>query len=119
MDAARGPKESVVPVSRRAGAQRPGKVDLVIGRASWAGRLPWPAEDSPSGLWRSPGTRVGLIALRGSNPLSSALKPGCDYKANSLVAPRTTISRRSMRRWVAVLWHASFSCIAAALYFVF
>src|SRR5213592_3210042 len=24
-----------------------------------------------------------------------------------------------MRRWVAVLWHASFSCIAAALYFVF
>ena len=24
-----------------------------------------------------------------------------------------------MRRWVAVLWHASFSCIAAALYFLF
>ena len=24
-----------------------------------------------------------------------------------------------MRRWVAVLWHASFSCIAAALYFFF
>ncbi|MFI5509691.1 hypothetical protein ACIA48_19660 [Mycobacterium sp. NPDC051804] len=24
-----------------------------------------------------------------------------------------------MRRWVAVLWHASFSCVAAALYFVF
>ena len=30
------------------------------------------AEDSPSGLWRSLGKRVGLIALRGSNPLSSA-----------------------------------------------
>jgi hypothetical protein len=24
-----------------------------------------------------------------------------------------------MRRWVAVLWHASFSCVAAALYFAF
>src|SRR6478736_5077750 len=33
--------------------------------------------------------------------------------------PGHTISRRSMRRWVAVLWHASFSCIAAALYFLF
>ena len=31
-----------------------------------------PAEDSPSGLWRSLGKRVGLTALRGSNPLSSA-----------------------------------------------
>ena len=30
------------------------------------------AEDSPSGLWRSLGKRVGLTALRGSNPLSSA-----------------------------------------------
>ncbi|MGZ8748398.1 MAG: respiratory nitrate reductase subunit gamma, partial [Mycobacterium sp.] len=30
-----------------------------------------------------------------------------------------TTSRRSMRRWVAVLWHASFSCVAAALYFAF
>src|ERR1700739_4638889 len=38
-------------------------------------RLPWPTEDSPSGLWRSPGTRVGLIALAGSNPASSAV--GC------------------------------------------
>src|ERR1700761_6908799 len=37
--------------------------------------LAWPTEDSPSGLWRSPGTRVGLIALRGSNPLSSAVGP--------------------------------------------
>src|ERR1700722_3500592 len=41
-------------------------------------RLPWPTEDSPSGLWRSPGTRDGLIALAGSNPASSALSPGCD-----------------------------------------
>ena len=31
------------------------------------------AEDSPSGLWRSLGKRVGLTALRGSNPLSSAI----------------------------------------------
>src|SRR5258707_5221636 len=30
-------------------------------------------EDSPSGLWRSPGTRVGLTALAGSNPASSAV----------------------------------------------
>src|ERR1044072_3250938 len=30
-----------------------------------------------------------------------------------------TISRRSMRRWVAVVWHTSFSVLAAALYFVF
>ena len=29
-------------------------------------------EDSPSGLWRTPGTRVGLTALGGSNPPSSA-----------------------------------------------
>ncbi len=33
------------------------------------------AEDSPSGLWRSPGTRVGLTALAGSNPASSAMEP--------------------------------------------
>src|SRR4051812_10170791 len=52
------------------------------------GRLPWPAEDSPSGLWRSPGTRVGLIALAGSNPASSALGPGCLRLIDSLVAPR-------------------------------
>src|ERR1700756_963668 len=38
-------------------------------------QLPWPTEDSPSGLWRSPGTRVGLTALAGSNPASSA-QPG-------------------------------------------
>ena len=31
-------------------------------------------EDSPSGLWRSLGKRVGLTALRGSNPLSSATR---------------------------------------------
>ena len=30
------------------------------------------AEDSPSGLWRSLGKRVGLTALAGSNPASSA-----------------------------------------------
>ena len=57
-------------------------------RAHQAGRLPWPAEDSPSGLWRSPGTRVGLTALAGSNPASSALGPGCVQLADSLVAPR-------------------------------
>ena len=34
------------------------------------------AEDSPSGLWRSLGKRVGLTALRGSNPLSSATPTG-------------------------------------------
>ena len=34
--------------------------------------VPSSAEDSPSGLWRSLGKRVGLTALRGSNPLSSA-----------------------------------------------
>src|SRR5215510_9510409 len=50
-------------------------------RSRWA---PWPipprrafrvssgAEDSPSGLWRSLGKRVGLTALAGSNPASSA-----------------------------------------------
>src|SRR3954468_22270529 len=27
--------------------------------------------------------------------------------------------RRSMRRWVAVLWHATFSAVAAVLYFFF
>ena len=71
MDAARGPTASVVP--RRQGT------DATRARESRRlGRLPWPAEDSPSGLWRSPGTRVGLIALRGSNPLSSALGPRCD-----------------------------------------
>src|SRR5215472_19042924 len=47
-------------------------------------------EDSPSGLWRSPGTRVGLTALAGSNQASSALGPGCVRLADSLVAPRTT-----------------------------
>src|SRR4029079_847101 len=51
-------------------------------------RLPLPAEDSPSGLWRSPGTRVGLTALRGSNPASSALRPGCAPLGDSLVISR-------------------------------
>ncbi len=59
------------------------------GRAYQAGRLPWPAEDSPSGLWRSPGTRVGLIALTGSNPASSALGPRVrPVGSDELVAPR-------------------------------
>src|SRR5260370_13745100 len=46
------------------------------------------AEDSPGGLWRSPGTRVGLTAVRGSNPLTSALGPGCVELTDSLVATR-------------------------------
>ena len=39
------------------------------------------AEDSPSGLWRTLGKRVGVLPLAGSNPASSAgdLQPfdGC------------------------------------------
>ena len=37
------------------------------------------AEDSPSGLWRSLGKRVGLTALAGSNPASSARRLECEY----------------------------------------
>src|SRR4029077_15694091 len=72
-------------------------------------------EDSPSGLWRSPGTRVGLTALAGSNPASSALGRGC----GSRVALRPKATRRSMGRTVAVVWHASFSIAAGVLYFFF
>ncbi len=41
-------------------------------RRRHGGPLTYPAEDSPSGLWRSLGKRVGLTALAGSNPASSA-----------------------------------------------
>src|ERR1700760_2005424 len=58
-------------------------------------------------------------ALRGSNPLSSAPGPGCDRQALSHVAPRPPLSRRTMRRWIAVLWQASFVFIGAVLYFLF
>src|SRR3981081_2520456 len=43
-----GSNESVVPAT------------AAIAGLWFGGRLPWPTEDSPSGLWRSPGTRVGL-----------------------------------------------------------
>src|SRR5258708_29975563 len=76
---------------RRAGAKAiviPGRP--ATRRAHQTGRLPWPAEDSPSGLWRSPGTRVGLTALAGSNPASSALGPGCVQLTDSQIALRPT-----------------------------
>src|SRR6478735_7956553 len=57
------------------------------------------AEDSPSGLWRSLGKRVGLTALRGSNPLSSATlacaPPG--------VLPSTVITVETSQHW-SVPW---------------
>ena len=84
MDAARGPTRVYNP--RPGGLRRGGRdAVLVAGRGC---RLPWPAEDSPSGLWRSPGTRVGLTALAGSNPASSALSPGCGPPGRT---PGTTI----------------------------
>src|SRR6476660_9113797 len=46
------------------------------------------AEDSPSGLWRSLGKRVGLTALRGSNPL---------YSATSSQLPLAQPARRQAR----------------------
>jgi hypothetical protein len=43
------------------------------------------AEDSPRGLWRSLGKRVGLTALAGSNPASSASpKPEPDLRKRGL-----------------------------------
>src|SRR4029077_315697 len=79
-------------------------------------------EDSPSGLWRSPGTRVGLTALAGSNPASSALSPGCDqacFTSTRVWSLPDTSSRRGMGRRVATLWHATFSIAAGILYFFF
>ena len=52
------------------------------------------AEDSPSGLWRSLGKRVGLIALRGSNPLSSAT-----FRSPDLRQRRSWSAGASGRRW--------------------
>src|SRR3954452_971622 len=57
-----------------------------------------PAEDSPSGLWRSLGKRVGLTALRGSNPLSSAALTSEDTGSGS-----TSRARRLVSSAVAVL----------------
>src|SRR5436190_20477427 len=53
------------------------------------------AEDSPSGLWRSLGKRVGLTALRGSNPLSSAVLTGLASlrSVQAAMARRTSNSR--------------------------
>src|SRR6478736_7239454 len=39
------------------------------------------AEVSPSGLWRSLGKRVGLIALGGSNPPTSATRTASHIRA--------------------------------------
>src|SRR3978361_2318956 len=58
-------------------------------------------------------------ALRGSNPLSSALVRGAIVRRAVQVAPRPTNSRRSMRRWIAVLWNTSFLVLAGILYFFF
>ncbi len=56
---------------------RPHRPPRSTPRGDGSGRAPRPVpssvEDSPSGLWRSLGKRVGLTALRGSNPLSSAI----------------------------------------------
>ena len=59
---------------RRIGAAQD---DLVMMEPALARSAAWgrTKEDSPSGLWRTPGTRVGLTALGGSNPPSSAGKP--------------------------------------------
>src|SRR6202161_2260426 len=59
-------------------------------------------------------------ALAGSNPASSALSPGNDQAR--LVGSgrfRITSSRRSMRRRVAIFWHATLSLAAGVLYFFF
>src|SRR4051794_37338090 len=49
-----------------------------------AGPVTCPTEDSPSGLWRSLGKRVGLTALRGSNPLSSAARQAPGLRTGGL-----------------------------------
>ena len=58
----------------RVGPKTAPRVGAAIGAISRPSARPVlsSAEDSPSGLWRSLGKRVGLTALRGSNPLSSA-----------------------------------------------
>src|SRR5579884_2096083 len=80
-------------------------------------------EDSPSGLWRSPGTRVGLTALAGSNPASSAHAvrgaAGHDGRRWPPLDRLDDGLRRGMGRKVAILWHASFWIAAGALYFFF
>jgi hypothetical protein len=55
------------------------------------------AEDSPSGLWRSLGKRVGLTALRGSNPLSSATLTSADAGAGSTSRTRRPVSGLASR----------------------
>ena len=70
--------DKVTKVHQERSAQRWGlPPNARVGRTISApviGRVISLAEDSPSGLWRSLGKRVGLIALRGSNPLSSAIR---------------------------------------------
>src|SRR5699024_7931757 len=52
-------------------------------RPTGGGAITSLAEDSPSGLWRSLGKRVGLTALAGSNPASSATLTSEDARKDS------------------------------------
>jgi hypothetical protein len=56
------------------------------------------AEDSPRGLWRSLGKRVGLTALAGSNPASSAgLHIGlCNYSRRRSIEHDADLARGSL-----------------------
>src|SRR3954462_12383588 len=60
-------------------------------------------------------------ALRGSNPLSSTLGPECDLPKGGSHSGLldATESRRTMRRWIAVLWNTSSLILAGVLYFFF
>src|ERR1700712_4294673 len=60
-------------------------------------------------------------ALRGSNPLSSALSSrGADCVREHVIgSPGTPNPRRGMRRGLAMSWHGLSFLIAAGLYFVF
>src|ERR1700712_951652 len=62
--------------------------------------------NSPQGF-KSPILRASRGAARPGSLAVSRHSNGC------------TDSRRSMRRWIAVLWHASFFVLAGALYFFF
>lgn len=56
---------------------------------------------------------------QGSNPYPPHSGRGGGLLITSIAAPRPTEPRRSMGRTVAVTWHASFSLVAAGLYFFF